>query len=167
MAAVRRYGFFVGTLPLQLQELLADANINGIPRKNFVLTITTCCIEILINAALAESIIPLGIIKILIPAIQPRTVFNGRFNNLTKTAVTPGKYSLQPAQIRAVVVVFNGLGIEMFLQKTAAAQVLLRGDLLFPLEGRMGLGNKISGRYMDPQTTLLFTACSFQVLMTL
>ena len=150
MAAVRCYRFFVSTLPLQLQELLADTHIDGVPGQDFIFVVSAGGVEIFFDSALAESIIPLGEVKVFIPAIQSCAICNGCFDNLAKSPVAPGKYSLQTAQIGAVVVVFDGLGIDMLLQQTATAQVFLGRDLLFPLEGSMGLGNKISSRHMDP-----------------
>ena len=48
-----------------------------------------------------------------------------------------------------MVVVLNALAVQVLLQKLAPPQIFLGRDLLFPLEGRMGLRDKIGGCQAD------------------
>jgi len=109
MAAVGGDFFLVCALPLQPQELFGNAHINDIPGQDLLFPEATGGIEILIDAALAESIVPLGIVEILVPAVQTGTVQGGLLNDRTETAVTAGKDSFQSAQVGAVIIIFNGL----------------------------------------------------------
>ena len=97
LPAVRGYGFCVSPAALPLQEFLGDTHIDGIPGEDLLLFVTTGGVEFLFDAALAESIVPLGIVEIFIPAIQPCTALYGGFNDRAKAAVAPGKDSLQAA----------------------------------------------------------------------
>ena len=80
------------------------------------------------------------------------------FDHRAQAAVTSGKHGFQRAQLHTVVIVLDGLGIEMILQQLTSSQILLRGDLLFPLEGRVGLGHKIGRGHMDPKAPLFVDA---------
>ena len=97
VAAVGCHGFRIGTLAFQLQELFADAHIDGIPGKDLVLTVAPGGIEIFLNTAFPESIIPLGIVEIFVPAVQSCTAAHGGFNNGSQTPVSSGKNCLQAA----------------------------------------------------------------------
>ena len=52
----------------------------------------------------------------------------------------------------------------MLLQQLTPAQILLRGDLFFPLEGCVGFGHKVGCGHMDPQAPLFVDGVGFPSL---
>ena len=54
-----------------------------------------------------------------------------------------------------VVIIFHGFGIQVTFKQLASAQILIGGNLLLPLERRMGLGHKECGSHMHTKSPLL------------
>ena len=88
---------FIGPVTFQLQEPLGNTHIDGIPRQNFLFTVTPGRIKVLIHTALAEGIVPLCVVELFIPAVQSRAVFYSGFNDRAQAAVSTGKHRLQTA----------------------------------------------------------------------
>ena len=58
-----------------------------------------------------------------------------------------------------MIIILNALAVQVLLQKLASPQIFLRRDLLFPLKGCMGLGNKVCSRQSNGQAALFIDAC--------
>ena len=97
MTTVRSHLLTICTLSFQLQELLTDTYINDIPGENFLFSVTTDGIEICIDSAILESIEPLSVIEVFIPAIKPCASVYGIFDYRAKATVTASKNCLQVA----------------------------------------------------------------------
>ena len=136
------------------QEPFAHTHIDGVPGKHFLFPKAPGSIVFRINAEFLHGIEPDTVIEIFIPSVQTGAILYGFLQNGTQTAVAPGEHGFQPAQIGGMVVVFHNLGAEAALKQLAAAQIFLRGDLLLPLEGCVGLGHEIGRGHMDTKTTL-------------
>ena len=112
MAAVGRNLGFIGRVPIPEQELLGQTHIDVVPGQKLVLAEAAGGVELGIHAALFEGIDPGLVLEILVPAVQLCTILRSFLNDSAQPAVAPGKYCLQAAQIRAVVVIGDGFGIE-------------------------------------------------------
>ena len=104
------------------------------------------------------------IVEILIPTIHFCSILCSFFNNCAKAAVSTSGYCLQTTDIRCMVIILNGFGIEMGLQQFAAPQILFRADLLFPLKRSMRLRHKEGCGHMNTKASFFVRSMFFPSL---
>ena len=131
-----------GNLIFPDQKLLADAEVQMIPRHHLVVVAVAVGVESRVQSALGHRIVPALRVEVLVPAVQLAALLPGREDNRTHSAVTLGQNRLDKADVGVVVADADLFGLDAGQQVFLLFAQQLHRVLPLKLEGGKGLWHK-------------------------